>query len=98
MQFKISTNRTFKNKVTGRDNGRLNAGFRTETVTPDEFLNVIALGHPYTAVLNPNGPGAASRGRKTQKVTENYLSRQELTTDDDSQAPGVVSGWLRNEN
>jgi hypothetical protein len=43
---------------------------------------------------SPQETGAAARGVKTAKHKENFISRQELTADDDSKAPGVIDFWL----
>jgi hypothetical protein len=43
---------------------------------------------------SPQETGAAARGVKTAKHRENFISRQELTADDDSKTPGVVDFWL----
>jgi len=43
---------------------------------------------------SPEETGAAARGFKTPKHTENFVSSQLLTGDDDSNKSGVVDFWL----
>jgi hypothetical protein len=99
LTFQVDVSRTFRNKTGYKAGGyKLNSSFKTETHTPESFREtVIKQGWPYTMVHRKRSPqetGAAARGVKTAKHRENFISRQELTADDDSQAPGVVEFWL----
>lgn len=103
LTFKVDVSRTYRNKEGyGPGKGyRLNTSFQTETVTPESFIeDIVKPGWPYTMVFNherwPVETGAAARGVKTPKHTENFISRQELTGDfDNKQAkPGVIAQWL----
>jgi hypothetical protein len=99
LTFQVDVSRTFRNKTGYKAGGyKLNSSFRTETHTPESFREtVIKAGWPYTMVHHKRSPeetGAAARGVKTAKHRENFISRQELTADDDSQTPGVVDFWL----
>jgi len=98
--FKVDVSRTYKDKTGYAAGGyRLNTSFETEHHTPQSFLeNVVKEGWPYTMAFykrSPEETGAkAKRNVSTAKHTENYHSRQELTLDDDSQAPDVIDFWL----
>lgn len=97
--FHVDVSRTYHNKTGYKAGGyKLNSSFKTETHTPESFREtVIKEGWPYTMVHQKRSPeetGAAARGVKTAKHRENFISRQELTADDDSQTPGVVDFWL----
>jgi hypothetical protein len=99
LTFQVDVSRTYRNKTGYKAGGyKLNSSFKTETHTPESFREtVIKQGWPYTMVhlkRSPQQTGAAARGVKTAKHRENFISRQELTADDDSQAPGVVDFWL----
>lgn len=99
MKFKIDVSRVYKNKDGYSAGGyKLNTSFVTEEHTPESFIDsVIKQGWPYTfhhAKRPPKETGAAGRGVTTPKHTENFLSLQVLTFDDDSKAPNVVNGWL----
>lgn len=98
--FELAVSRTYRNKE-GYQAGKgykLNTSFQTEAHTPESFIEqVVNPGWPYTMVhlkRSPQETGAAARGVTTPKHTENFISRQELTGDDDSEAPGVVEFWL----
>ena len=98
--FQVDVSRTYKNKDGYTAGGyKLNNSFETITVTPDSFIEeVIQQGWPYTMVFKKRSPqvtgAAAARNVKTAKHTENFVSRQELTGDDDSARPGVIDFWL----
>lgn len=99
LTFQVDVSRTYRNKTGYKAGGyKLNSSFKTETHTPQSFREtVIKEGWPYTMVHHKRSPqetGAAARGVKTAKHRENFISRQELTADDDSQAPGVIDFWL----
>lgn len=99
LTFQVDVSRTFRNKTGYKAGGyKLNSSFKTETHTPKSFRDtVIKEGWPYTMVHQKRSPeetGAAARGVKTAKHRENFISRQELTADDDSQTRGVVDFWL----
>jgi hypothetical protein len=99
LTFQVDVSRTYRNKTGYKARGyKLNSSFKTETHTPESFREtVIKQGWPYTMVHHKRSPqetGAAARGVKTAKHRENFISRQELTADDDSQASGVVDFWL----
>jgi hypothetical protein len=99
LTFQVDVSRTYRNKTGYKAGGyKLNSSFKTETHTPESFREtVIKQGWPYTMVHHKRSPqetGAAARGVKTAKHRENFISRQELTADDDSQAPGVIDFWL----
>lgn len=99
LTFQVDVSRTYRNKTGYKAGGyKLNSSFETETHTPESFLEtVIKEGWPYTMVhwkRSPQETGAAARGVKTAKHHENFISRQELTADDDSQTPGVINFWL----
>ncbi len=100
--FQIDVSRTYKNKEGYKAGGyRLNTSFETEWHTPGSFTEtVVKEGWPYTMVHQKRPPeetGAAARGVTTPKHLENFISRQELTADDDSAAPGVIEFWLNDE-
>lgn len=97
--FKVDVSRTYRNKDGYHAGGyKLNTSFKTEEHTIESFVeSVVKEGWPYTMVhakTSPEETGAAARGVKTPKHTENFLSSQLLTGDDDSQKPGVVDFWL----
>ncbi|MCL4302191.1 MAG: hypothetical protein KJ077_41270 [Anaerolineae bacterium] len=99
LTFKVDVSRTYRNKTGYKAGGyKLNSSFKTETHTPESFKEtVIKEGWPYTMAhlkRSPQETGAAARGVKTAKHRENFISRQELTADDDSKAPGVIDFWL----
>ena len=99
LHFDVDVSRTYKNKDGYTAGGyKLNWSFKTETHTPQTFLDtVIKQGWPYTMAhqkRHPKETGAAARKVSTPKHTENFISRQELTLDDDRAAAGVVAGWL----
>lgn len=99
MTFQVDVSRSYRNKEGYEAGGyRLNMSFKTETHTPESFIEkVIKQGWPFTMVHQKRSPqetGAAARGVKTPKHTENFVSSQLLTGDDDSAAPGVVDWWL----
>lgn len=99
LTFQVDVSRTYRNKTGYKAGGyKLNSSFKTETHTPESFREtVIKQGWPYTMVHQKRSPqetGAAARGVKTSKHRENFIIRQELTADDDSQTPGVVDFWL----
>lgn len=100
--FQIDVSRTYRNKEGYQVGGyKLNTSFQTETHNPKTFIEqVVKPGWPYTMVhlkRSPKETGAAARGVSTPKHVENFVSRQELTGDDDSKAPGVVEFW-RNDD
>ncbi len=97
--FQVDVSRTYRNKTGYKAGGyKLNISFETETHKPESFREtVIKEGWPYTMVhlkRSPQETGAAARGVKTPKHIENFISRQELTADDDSKEPGVIDFWL----
>ena len=99
LTFQMDVSRTYCNKTGYKAGGyKLNTSFETETHTPESFMEtVIKQGWPYTMVhlkRSPQETGAAARGVKTSKHRENFISRQELTADDDSKEPGVIDFWL----
>lgn len=101
VSFQIDVSRKFKNK-TGYDHGyELNTSFRTETHTAQTLIaDVIKLGWPYTMYHQKRSPqetGADKRGVKTPKHTENFVSMQVVTFDDDSGEGNVIEFWLNDE-
>lgn len=99
MKFKIDVSRVYKNKDGYTAGGyKLNTSFKTEGHTPESFVEtVVKEGWPYTmhhAKRSPATTGADQRGVTTPKHTENFLSMQILTFDDDTKTQGVVNGWL----
>jgi hypothetical protein len=99
LTFQVDVSRTYRNKTGYKVGGyRLNSSFKTEIHTSESFREtVIKEGWPYTMVhlkRSPQETGAAARGVKTAKHRENFISRQELTADDDSKGPGVIDFWL----
>lgn len=102
LTFELSVSRRFRNKD-GYKKGNayaLNWSFETESHTAASFVeDVVKQGCPYTMVhlkRTPEETGAAARKVTTPKHTENFVSRQELTLDDDGKKAGDVLGrWLR---
>jgi hypothetical protein len=99
LTFQVDVSRTYRNKTGYKAGGyKLNSSFKTETHTSESFREtVIKQGWPYTMVHQKRSPqetGAAARGVKTAKHRENFISRQELTADDDGKVAGVIDFWL----
>ena len=101
--FKIDVSRRFKNKEGAKKSNTyaLNMSFQTEVHTIETFIeDVVKQGYPYTmhhAKRSPEGTGAAERGVKTPKHTENFLSMQIITLDDDRAQPDVVDWWMNQD-
>lgn len=101
LTFQVDVSRTYRNKDGYDVSGyKLNTSFVTETHTIESFIEtVVKEGWPYTMVhakRTPQETGAAARGVHTPKHTENFISSQLLTFDDDSKSPGVIDFWLNN--
>lgn len=76
----------------------LNRSFQSVVLAPQDLHHdVIQAGKAYTAVHSKREPvmtGAAARGVTTPKHSENFVSSQLLTADDDSSSVAVIDGWL----
>lgn len=95
--FHIDISRQFKNKDGYGRGYSFNNSFVTEEHTLESFLKVIRSGFAYTMVhkkRKPKDTGADKRNVKTPKHIENFISRQELTIDDDRGTDSVIWDWL----
>ena len=98
MKFSVDVSRAYHNKQGYQVNGYwFNRSFQTETHSAETFFNtVIREGFPYTvhhAKREPCKTGADARNCTTPKHSENFVSSQVLTGDDDSACNNLVEWW-----